>query len=536
MVIFFVVAVIIGIILYLLLTFIRDTFFSKRPSANELGFGYSGLQNRISENDSQFLKAMLYFGAAVIMLAFVLSLTFAFAYSSPSCGTACHSMNSAYQSWRRSSHAAVPCIACHQSGNLLASAVNKIGAGGNVYKELTGSYRRPINRDNSYGQKYMFNSACLKCHSPGKRKFTARQGLNITSKVHVKHLDAKLKCVTCHNRVAHPDEIKYQSISVKYKNFSYKNYLRMKTGCWRCHKKGGVFKTSSGKKVTGPYLAPNGARAPTACKTCHNPDWNHKPAMHKKNKKGYPWSRGLNHGPVARKNFQACLGCHDSKTWCSTKCHKGVTMPHIANWRQVHPVWAKANRKLCDMCHKADKTLQFCGDRCHHDSFREKYKLTKKKHWRNGKEQHGVVVKANQGKPCFRCHDQKTWCTTQCHKGITMPHKLPEWRKIHFTFITKKPYPGNPRWHLWDYKSAVCNMCHNKNGDNSYYCFNCHHKEFYDAWPRLKKGSMMSLMQNAWRNLGTTRGLAHTKRCAKCHTIFGFCTMCHGPKRPRKRN
>ncbi|HEX21569.1 MAG TPA: hypothetical protein ENH19_02825, partial [Actinobacteria bacterium] len=450
-------------------------------------------------------------GVSILAVVFLITISSSFLSSPSFCGKACHSMNPDYQSWKRSAHAAVPCAACHSSKGFMGALPFLPGQSlfKDVLKTVSGKYSVPINKYSEYGQKHMVNSVCLRCHSPGNRVFTARQGLNITSKVHLKHLAAGLKCVTCHNRVAHSDAGKYDPIPSEQKGFVYIDYLKMKEGCWRCHKKNGVFQTTSGKKVKGPYRAPNGAQAPTVCKTCHNPDWNHKPAMHKPNKKGLPWSRGLTHGPVARKNFQACLGCHDRNTWCSTKCHKGITMPHVSNWKKIHPVWAKANRQLCNMCHKADPTLNFCGQRCHHDSFRKEFKLPSNVPWRIGKKQHGVVVKATQGKPCFRCHDQKTWCSTKCHGGITMPHKLPQWLGIHY----KKD-------------RHLCVKCHNKSGLNRNFCFSCHHKKF--GGPQFPKSFMRFAKSKFGIDKPSNKKGGSAKPCEKCHGVeLKLCKGCH---------
>lgn len=436
-------------------------------------------------------------------------------------------MNPDYQSWRRSSHAAVQCVACHR-GIELFGVLPLPHYVVNAFKESGGNYRKPINSDSRYGATEVYNRECLKCHSPGNRSFTTTHGLKVNSKIHLKHLDASLRCTNCHNRVAHNGAEKFEPlitwIEKKYNSqeslvgkrdpkFSYANNMRMRQGCWRCHKVGGKFVDVSGKVKTGPYQAANGAVAPTKCSTCHNKQWDIKPPGHKvKNKDGVDWKSGLNHGKVARKDFSSCQACHDKNTWCSTKCHKGITMPHIPKWKDVHMVWAKNNNRRadCRMCHEADPLLNFCGNRCHHDPFRKQFKLSDKVPWKIGKEQHGVAAKATGGQPCFRCHDQKTWCTTECHKGVTMPHKIPEWRQVHFK-VAK------------EIGKDVCARCHNKDGQIKDFCLYCHHQKFGISL----KADIYEVMSNASSKILSTSKLADTTKCFTHHHQPSFCINCH---------
>lgn len=491
---------IVAVILWIIFTLVRSFLHPPRRD------GLVDL-SVVPQNHLRLLKMTLYFAAASLVLLYIASISLPLVSNSSFCGMTCHSMNPAYQSWLRSDHAAVPCAACHDPDNVAVTVGSRLAASVNIFKEFSGRYQKPINADSDYGQKYMSNTACLRCHSPQNRVFTVRQGLNVTSKVHVEHLNASLKCVTCHNRIAHKNAETFDPLPNK--NFAYVDHLRMKVGCWRCHSRGGIFQDAAGKKSIGPYVAPNGAQAPTACATCHNPNWDKKPAMHKPNDAGIPWKRGLTHGPVARQNFSACQACHDKNTWCTTECHKGVTMPHVSNWIKIHPTWAKANRQLCNMCHQADPSLNFCGNRCHHDPFRKQFNLPKSLPWKNGIEEHGVAALATKAAPCLRCHDQKTWCTTQCHGGITMTH-VSNWRNIHYT-----------------YDRHLCVKCHNKDGTNNYFCFNCHHKEFGSF------SNPLALMIYANKTYGINKvGRANisgpVQPCARCHGVgLELCRNCH---------
>jgi hypothetical protein len=470
-----------------------------------------------------WFKLFLTTGMLVIALLFLFTVLIPITSSTTICAKSCHSMNPEYQSWRRSSHAKVSCVACHSSANLfgIMPLSHYLST---VAKEIRGNYNKPINSKSRYSAVSVSNSLCLRCHSPQKRLFTVTHGLKVTGKVHVEHLKASIRCTNCHNRVAHENAEKFNPlkswIAKAYKSqlslvgkrnpkFTYRNNMRMRQGCWRCHKNGGKFVDAKGVVKIGPYKAANGAVAPTKCSTCHSKGWDIKPPGHKRrNREGIPWKRGLNHGVVARRDFSKCQACHDKKTWCSTRCHKGITMPHASNWKQVHPAWAKSNREDCNMCHETDPKLKFCGNRCHHDSFRKQFKLAKKIPWKNGKKQHGVAAKATAGNSCFRCHDQKTWCTTKCHQGVTMPH-IAGWRNIHFKVAGQ-------------IGRDVCIRCHDKDRKMRDFCLYCHHKKF-----GISPGdSIYALMAKAGDKV-YSNNVGRASKCFEHHHRPAFCIDCH---------
>jgi cytochrome c nitrite reductase small subunit len=478
-------------------------------------------RRRLGDTKLFLLKLTLYFGAFFVLILFFTAVSIPLTSSPSFCGKACHSMNPQYQSWRRSAHAEVPCYACHIDASFQQIVYDKLTAGTRgLMAELTGRYKKPINASSRYSQTSVPNSRCLRCHAPKNRQFTVMQGLNVNSKVHINHLKAGLRCTTCHNRIAHREAEAYDPIKKWDKWFKYKNYMTMRQGCWRCHRSGRIFVDAQGKKHLAPYQGKNGAIAPTACQTCHNWQWSVKPISHKA-KNGIPWGRGRTHGEVARKNFAACFGCHNNKVWCTTACHQGIQMPHIEGWREKHPAYARQNLTLCKRCHSI-KGLDFCGQRCHHDVFKAQYNLPKDKLWREGKVEHGVVVRQGGVQPCLRCHEQKSWCTTQCHKGITMPHAA-SWPREHFKYVQFVPGEG------WQRDKAVCVMCHNKDGNNSNYCFVCHHASLGVRAPI----AAMKLARFTYKaNYDLTKNTAVCQTHA--HQNLDICRKCHTGKPDRK--
>jgi len=386
-------------------------------------------------NPNVRLRVSLYLGAAAIFGLFFTAAIFPLSSNPVFCGTACHSQNPEYFSWQKSSHAKVTCYACHINPSYLHLIQDKLTAGPlGIVHTITGKYEKPINATSKYSQEDVPAERCLRCHSPGTRNFTPRLGLNITSKMHLKHLDAGLQCTTCHNRIAHLGAEKYEPLKSWKPGFKYKNFATMRQGCWRCHSKDIKFRNEETLKLVGEKVPP------TNCAVCHNTDWNLKPTTGQFNHNdvdGLPWRDGKRrHGVIAKLDFSACFACHQKKPGeqaenilpnCTTTCHKGVTMPHniprwaayytkdaeTPQWLRVHPNAADSfgisqtgdfravdPQVVCSMCHNKDgAAANFC-QQCHHQEF-AKDNSQPNAPW---KPQHPAVVKAVGSTGCQRCH------------------------------------------------------------------------------------------------------------------------------------
>lgn len=382
-------------------------------------------------------KLTLFLGALAVLGLFVFSATLPVAMSSTVCGAACH-QNPEWQAWKRSSHAAVTCQSCHTDswGKSIPSELFVEGPTF-IYATLTGKTERPYNKESEYSQKHLPSSRCLRCHSPDKRNFTATKGLNVTSKMHVKHLDAGLQCATCHNRVAHNGAENFEPLKSEAKGFKYKNFLTMRQGCWRCHSNDPKYRDEETLEIIK-----NGKIPPTTCATCHNREWQLKPTVSEfshADEDGVPWRSGKKrHGIVAKKDFNSCLACHpqtgespNGLPNCSTSCHQGITMPHnipkwriyfegrtdVPPWRRIHyKVAAEQGTSACQRCHNTDgASANFCQS-CHHQRFASVKKEVTTSNW---KDIHFQVVKEAGASACFKCH-QPEFCTT-CHTTGVKP-------------------------------------------------------------------------------------------------------------------
>lgn len=376
-------------------------------------------------------KIILLLGALSVLGLFIFSVSLPLAMSTGFCGSTCH-QNPEFQALKRSSHAAITCQACH-TDSWAKSIPSELFVEGPtfIYATLAGKAEVPYNEESEYSQKHLPKERCLRCHSPNNRNFTVTKGLNVTSQMHVKHLDAGLQCTTCHNRVAHNGAENFEPLKSEAKGFNYKNFLTMQQGCWRCHSEDPKYRNEETLAIIK-----NGKTPPTSCITCHNQDWKLKPTVGEYNHnevEGVAWRVGAKrHGLVAKKDFSACFGCHpqtgpspNGLPNCSTTCHEGITMPHnipkraavyannpgVPPWRRIHfKVAAEQGTAMCRRCHDPEETqANFCQT-CHHQQFASVKPEEKTVNW---KSIHFMVVKKIGAANCFQCH-QPNFCAN-CH-------------------------------------------------------------------------------------------------------------------------
>lgn len=170
-------------------------------------------------------------------------------YSPPNSCVTCHEMQPEYNTWRRSDHAHVTCLACHlKAGGAAGYLIEEIDALKEVGQQITGSYPKIINRDSYLSQKVMTSAVCERCHNQAKLG-RVRFGEDVKVE-HQPHLKLGINCQQCHNRVTHKGA----------RGYNYLDGLRMMDGCMRCHLPG------EGKRVKG-------ATAPTDCSVCHSEGW-----------------------------------------------------------------------------------------------------------------------------------------------------------------------------------------------------------------------------------------------------------------------
>lgn len=354
------------------------------------------------------IKVLLVLGAALIVTLFMtvgaITLT-----STPTFCSACHEMDADIEAWRKSSHSEVTCYGCHSEGNLAVFLIHKVESLKEVYFHLADNYEKPINAHSHYAEK-MSNEPCERCHS-FNRKVTSSPGVIID---HKKHEEKGITCVTCHNRVGHPnikdyvvekgaaEEDKVHQASLKpgvEQKISawskpYEDHMEMRF-CMVCH---------TGEKEKGSR----------ECETCHPPEFELKPEDHGDANWFPPQEQLLSvkaiHGEQAKEDMANCVSCHEQK-FCND-CHK-AEIPHPETWKEEHREIlgkeidiVKAAPEQCAMCHPQPN---FC-DACHHqyDPAKGPWYSTQP-----GLSLHVPAVREKGATECFKCH-KPTYCA-HCH-------------------------------------------------------------------------------------------------------------------------
>jgi len=277
----------------------------------------------------------------------------------------CHEDRLEVKAWEASSHRRVSCQRCHDAPGLAGVLSSKAKLAGFFFKHVTGLYNEPVKSGGDLDSAIP-DSTCESCH-PKWRTATPTKGVLIKHDVHAQR---GVRCIECHNRIAH------QGIT------GYRDHMRM-TECFRCH---GFEKT---------------AKAPGKCESCHTEIFDLMPATHKTK----DWEPRL-HKAAARKDTRYCNSCHP-RGYCIS-CHR-LPMPHPTEWVKTGHLHAKTgatNPNICRRCHPGDK---FCSS-CHHKPFMQDRVPWLKQHFKAVLKQ-GVY-------PCFRCHGV-TYCS-YCHiRGIS---------------------------------------------------------------------------------------------------------------------
>ncbi len=271
-----------------------------------------GFRERLKDRRQRF-ALMLYFGAFGIFLLFAIPAGLTVS-SNPSFCAICHSMNPEVQTWKKSSHAAIPCYSCHGSRSYTQLLYGKafVDIRG-PFQELTGRFEKPVNEHSHVSQELIPMERCERCHKNENRKFTFSEGIYID---HIAHKKAGINCTVCHNRVVHKGAEEYEPLKTWDPDFKYPDYLTMKYGCHRCHSNS----ADTRDPETMAHIM-NGKVPPRTCPTCHTQDFE-LPVRHERS----DWR--TQHQNFAKQDIEYCLSCHGEsgpfsngkEPWC-TRCH-----------------------------------------------------------------------------------------------------------------------------------------------------------------------------------------------------------------------
>ncbi len=329
------------------------------------------------------------------------------------CTEPCHTVH--YDNtltFNKGTHVMQSCIACHEpvNGSPLTFILLKLEVAPDLVPTMLGTFHLPMNENHSVAFA-MPEEQCTQCHSMELRKLTPSAGIIMD---HEAHAAEGVTCVSCHNRVAHPEEnVEYVLEGDK----KHEDWMGM-DACFRCHSLEAE------------------ARAPGACTACHPAGFDLVPPSH--DVAGWYTEYGESGGHAAAASEEAsrvaaavswagglaeieknetldmgyeqtvntCFTCH-AKQFC-TDCH-GVEIPHPENFATDHGDAGRANPAACARCHARSEAeaegTNFCNA-CHHPQ------STADRSWL---DQHYVAVRAEGATECFECHNPR-YCSA-CHVG-----------------------------------------------------------------------------------------------------------------------
>lgn len=336
--------------------------------------------------------------------------------------SSCHEMKPEFYTWKASTHSEVDCVQCHIGPGVENYSKAKANGLVQVFKKQTQTYTAPIRMPTEIP-----DEACERCHNISTRNFTVSGDINIP---HDKHKAKEVECIQCHSGTAHGKiadrkmtfQADYQKWDEKVGTAAMSEIKFIKPDmetCIECHKARKVTTECSACHTTGmiPESHKNedfkhkthgklAASDLQKCNMCHKD-------MSTKDLEGYedasvltkylnkdiklvqkqkthydyakentfcsdchserPVSHGKSfvkkHGPIASKDKQKCLACHEyqrsdnsssSKVECSS-CHPS-SHNRSGDWRSRHPILVGPNQKLersCYKCH-SEPTCSAC--------------------------------------------------------------------------------------------------------------------------------------------------------------------------------
>jgi nitrate/TMAO reductase-like tetraheme cytochrome c subunit len=267
------------------------------------------------------------------------------ATSTSSYCSSCHPMKSAETSWEHSVHAHVSCVACHVPPGVGSAVAWRTREWVNIWSTYLSI------KNVSAKQSLPANGNCTSCHS------LARLGASTTDirMPHQLHVNLRrLRCVDCHDRVAHAQPGQSTAVSMTICEMCHAQTTQTNQ-CLFCHK------TPPPTNVhPANYIALHGKQAlvnGADCLRCHHSRASFCDPCHARPTPDHssPTWRYTHSGP-ATADRAACLGCHNEQTFCM-QCHQ---VTHPADWVAVHGPIAAQGRAPCLVCHQQS----FCGA-CH---------------------------------------------------------------------------------------------------------------------------------------------------------------------------
>ncbi|RXJ01678.1 cytochrome C [Anaerobacillus alkaliphilus] len=349
-------------------------------------------------NENKYWKSLKRVKIATLLIAgiIVLALSLNFGVHATSTSqfcSSCHMMTPQALTWEVSSHSSVECKDCHVAPGIENLVDAKVGGLRELYHTVTDSYVAPIRMPS-----LIPDESCLRCHNMRTRDVSASGDILIDHQI---HQEKEIKCVTCHDGVAHG--------KISEKRVTYKSdYDRWNTKVAERFMADKKYQRPNMEKCMDCHELRN---APLTCETCHSTEMLPDDHREERFKKG-------EHGLTASENLMYCESCH---SYMSKKVIKEFQeKTHYEKYTQQD-----ANEKKLTVKQYA-KTNTFCID-CHSERPTSHKSATFfLKHGNNANK---------ESENCFTCHDNskfsespvtKVTCAT-CHPSS---HQR-EWKGKH---------------------------------------------------------------------------------------------------------
>jgi cytochrome c nitrite reductase small subunit len=257
----------------------------------------------------------------------------------------CHTMETAYNDWEKSTHKETTCNACHSRPGATGYLIRQLDFAGESLGQLKGT-AAPTEAKVS-------NAACLRCHQEIRQKTVKTKELLVR---HQDFLENGAKCGDCH--VSHKQqEERVSSMSQCIVCHDGKEAPRE---CSTCHRRDTALSQTKRHKVKSnikPLERCDGCHATDNCSSHHGTEMPHQ----------LGWFQ--EHGKIAAASDEpTCWRCHERKEYAfCQRCHTAVA-PHNV---KREPVWFDTHQfvvrdgqpygiKDCTVCHD----VAFCSA-CH---------------------------------------------------------------------------------------------------------------------------------------------------------------------------
>lgn len=321
------VATLIVICLLLVLFFTIESYTEKRKTAKKK----MSLRNRLI-----IISVVVVISLGLLSVPFYLTVQ-------PSFCPKCHVVKGEYESWKKSSHWDVDCLACHSSPGIIGSFILYAKGAENAISYVSQKYSRPITAS-------VNNEACLKCHRNVSKQIIRSMGIRVS---HKEFLAKGYFCTNCHNTTAHGKIVPQTRYPSMDKCLVCHNGKTASSKCNLCHvkdvgKRIRKPKRTFPKTTLGELTTCEGCHKIDKCTRCHGLVMPHPPG----------WTDKATHAKFAAwEKKQLCMKCHDME-FCN-ECHNFPG--HFAGWKEAHKQRVGFEEQ-CKSCHRAQE--KFCA-LCH---------------------------------------------------------------------------------------------------------------------------------------------------------------------------